>query len=68
MTYGHIDRSAGLTLEILAAGVAKKDSVTISKGTDAHCSFLRISAVMEQEFFALPDEDSSLFAEHERKI
>lgn len=28
LTYGYIDRSAGLTLEILAVGVAEKDSVT----------------------------------------
>ena len=53
LTYGYIDRSAGLTLEILAVGVAEKDSVTFFSGTDTCRSFLRIGAVMEQEFFAL---------------
>src|SRR5699024_10254465 len=60
LTYGYIDRSAGLTLEILAVGVAEKDNVTFFDGTDTYRSFLRIGAVMEQEFFALRDEDGSL--------
>lgn len=53
---------------MLAVGVAEKDSVTFFEGTNAYRSFLRISAVMEQEFFALGDEDSSLYAEHATKI
>ena len=68
LTYGYIDRSAGLTLEILAVGVAEKDSVTFFSGTDTCRSFLRIGAVMEQEFFALGDEDGSLYAEHASEI
>lgn len=68
LTYGYIDRSAGLTLEILAVGVAEKDNVTFFEGTDTYRSFLRIGAVMEQEFFALRDEDGSLYAEHATKI
>ena len=68
LTYGYIDRFAGLTLEILAVGVAEKDNVTFFDGTDTYRSFLRIGAVMEQEFFALRDEDGSLYAEHATKI
>ena len=68
LTYGYIDRSAGLTLEILAVGVAEKDNVTFFDGTDTYRSFLRIGAVMEQEFFSLRDEDGSLYAEHATKI
>lgn len=68
LTYGYIDRSAGLTLEILSVGIAEKDSVTFFEGIDAYRSFLRISAVMEQEFWALEDEDGSLHAEHATKI
>ena len=68
LTYGYIDRSAGLTLEILAVGVAEEDGVTFFEGTDAYRSFLRIGAVIEQEFFALGDEDGSLYAEHATKI
>lgn len=68
LTYGYIDRSAGLTLEILAVGVAEKDNVTFFDGTDTYRSFLRIGAVMEQEFFSLRDEYGSLYAEHATKI
>ena len=68
LTYGYIDRSAGLTLEILAVGVAEEDGATFFEGTDAYRSFLRIGAVIEQEFFALGDEDGSLYAEHATKI
>lgn len=68
LTYGYIDRSAGLTLEILAVGVTEKDSVTFFEGADAYRSFLRIGAVMEQEFFALEDEDGSLYTKHATKI
>ena len=53
LTYGYIDRSAGLTLEILAVGVAEKDNVAFFDGTDTYRSFLRIGAVMEQEFLLL---------------
>lgn len=68
LTYGYIDRAAGLTLEILAVGVAEGDNVTLFGGADNYHSFLRIGAVMELEFFALGDEDGSLYAEHATKI
>lgn len=68
LTYGYIDRSAGLTLEILAVGKATKDRVNFFEGADSYRSFLRISAVMEQEFFALGDEDGSLHEEYATKI
>lgn len=68
LTYGYIDRSAGMTLEILAVGVAEKGRARFFKGTDDCRSFFRISAVMEQEFFPLPDKDGSLYAEYTTKI
>ena len=39
LTYGYIDRFAGLTLEILAVGVAEKDNVTFFDGTDTYRSY-----------------------------
>lgn len=68
LTYGYIDRSAGLTLEILAVGIVEEDGVTLFGGADDYRSFLRIGAVMDQEFWALGDEDGSLHAEHATKI
>lgn len=57
LTYGYIDREAGLTLEILAAALREGDSFRFAEGRNDIKSMIRIGAVMEDDFFIFEDED-----------
>ena len=60
LVYGYIDREAGLTLEVLAAG-EKNDLGYRFFDTDPNIrSFLRISAVSEEDFSYFDDPDGEL--------
>lgn len=53
LTYGYIDHEAGLTMEVLAAGIKDGDSFTFFDSSMEVKSMLRIGAVREDEFFVI---------------
>lgn len=68
LTYGYIDQQCGLTLEILAAGEIIEEHFRFAEGNNAIRSFIRISAVAEDECYYFQDEDGSLAARYAKKL
>lgn len=56
LTYGYIDREAGLTLEVLAAAFKQGDSFSFGDAEDSIKSMIRIGAVKEDDFFVFEEE------------
>ncbi|MCR5662573.1 MAG: SseB family protein [bacterium] len=68
LTYGYIDHEAGLTLEVLSAGLSTEDGLAFFGGNDSIRSIIRIRDVENQEILFFEDEDGDLLKEHEKKI
>lgn len=68
LTYGYIDHEAGLTLEVLSAGLSTEDGLAFFGGNDSIRSIIRIRDVENQEILFFDDEDGDLIKEHENKI
>ena len=68
LTYGYIDQTAGLTLEILACGKKEGNSFRFFDTASDVRSFIRIGAVAEEEFFYFGDEDGDLAKRYTEKI
>ncbi len=68
LTYGYIDREAGLTLEILAAGKETKQCFSFAEGNDTVSSKIRIGNVADDEVAFFDDEDGSLAARYTGKL
>lgn len=68
LTYGYIDRSAGLTLEVLAAGIRTKQGFRFFDGNDTVRSFIRIDAVEKRPFFPYEDGDGQTAARYSGKL
>lgn len=68
LTYGYIDHEAGLSMEILAAGISDGNRFRFFDGNDSIRSFIRIGAVKEYDFFWFEDEDNSLKERYAEKI
>ena len=68
LTYGYIDREAGLTLEILSAGKETKKGFSFAEGNDSVSSKIRIGNVADDEVAFFDDEDGSLAARYTGKL
>lgn len=68
LTYGYIDREAGLTLEILAAGKETEKGFSFADGNEAISSKIRIGNVADDEVAFFADEDGSLAKRYSGKI
>ena len=68
LTYGYIDTEAGLTLEVMAAGVRDGDSFRFFDTDDTVRSFIRIGTVEDEEFTWFRDEDEALTDRYASKI
>lgn len=68
LTYGYIDRDAGLTMEILAAGIKDGDDFTFFDTSSETRAAVRVGAVIEDEFFILDDEDGGLSKRYSEKL
>ncbi len=68
LTYGYIDHDAGLSLEILAAGIEDEKGVRFANGNDTISSKIRIGNVAEDEVGIIADEDGSLAERYADKL
>ena len=68
LTYGYIDREAGLTLEILACGVKDGHNYQFFESAEDVRSFIRMRYVMDKEFWIIDSENSSMFDIYKDKI
>ena len=56
LTYGYIDREAGLTLEMIAAAFRKGDSFSFADSDISRSYKIRIGTVKEDDFFVFEEE------------
>ncbi|MDE6426820.1 MAG: SseB family protein [Ruminococcus sp.] len=68
LTYGYIDHDAGLTMEILAAGIKDGDSFTFFDTSTKARAFIRIGAVIKDEFFFFDDKNGDLSKRYSEKL
>lgn len=68
LTYGYIDHTAGMTLEVLALATKSKKGFIFEKGNSEFSSKIRIGAIMEEECFCLDDNDGRIHNSHADKI
>lgn len=68
LTYGYIDRTAGLTLEVLAAAFKSNKGFAFEDGNTVISSKIRIRSITKDECFYFNDEDGSLYERYADKI
>lgn len=68
LTYGYIDHEAGLTMEILAAGIEEDDGFTFFDTSSEVRAVIRVGLVIEDEFFIVDDEDGELSRRYSEKL
>lgn len=68
LTYGYIDHSAGLTLEVLAAAFKSDEGFLFDLGNKEISSKISIGSVMDDECFYFDDEDGKLHKRYADKI
>ena len=68
LTYGYIDHEAGLTMEILAAGFEDGGRFRFADATTEKRAFIRVGAVIEDEFFLFDDKDGGLSRRYAEKL
>ena len=68
LCYGYIDREAGLTLEILAAGLREDHSFKFADTAPDIKAMVRIGEVSEEEFYIIDDPDGSLNERYAQKL
>lgn len=68
LTYGYIDHTAGLTLEVLAAAFKDDEGFSFEVGNTEISSKIRIGSVMEDECFYFDDEDGKLYKRYADKV
>lgn len=68
LVYGYIDHEAGLTLEILAAGIHNKDGFRFFDTNENVKSIIRIGSVENVDFAYFADEDGELKKRYAAKI
>ena len=68
LTYGYIDRDAGVTLEILAGGKKDGDRFRFFEGNGSVRSFVRIGAVENDDLIRLEDADGRMKERYAEKI
>lgn len=68
LTYGYIDHTAGLTLEVLDAAFKDDEGFAFEVGNTEISSKIRIGSVMDDECFYFDDEDGRLNKRYEDKV
>ena len=68
LTYGYMDRDAGLTLEILAAGKESGNGYRFADGNDSISSKIRIGEVAGEDAAIFKDEDGNLAEKYAGKL
>lgn len=68
LVYGYIDYEAGLTLEVLAAGIEQNSGFRFFEPSNDTRFFIRIGAVENEEFALLDDSDNSLSKRYAKKL
>ena len=68
LTYGYIDHDAGLTMEVLAAGFKDGDDFTFFDTSVETRAFIRVGAVIDDEFFFFDDADGGLSKKYVKKL
>ena len=68
LTYGYIDREAGLTLQILACGIENDGKYRFFDSKDDVHMIIRIGAVMDMEFSLFDPEESGLKERYKEKL
>ena len=68
LTYGYIDREAGLTLEVIAAAHVEGESARFEEPSKEIRSFIRVGAAMDDEFLYFDDEDGKLAERYSERI
>lgn len=68
LTYGYIDREAGLTMEVICAGIRDGNMFTFFECSEEVRAILRIGSVLEDEFYVLDDSDETLSRKYSNKL
>lgn len=68
LTYGYIDHTAGLTLEVLATAFRHDESFIFGVGNTEISSKIKIGNVMDDECFYFDDEDGKMYERYADKI
>ena len=68
LVYGYIDHEAGLTLEVLAAGVEREERFKFFDPSEDTRFFIRVGAVEDEEFALFDDSDNSLSNRYSKKL
>lgn len=68
LTYGYIDHTEGLTLEVLATSVKHDESFIFGVGNTEKSSKIRIGSVMNDECFYFDDKDEKMYKSYADKI
>ncbi len=68
LAYGYIDRSCGLTLEILAMAQKTSKGFRFADTNESIRSFIRIGAIEEDECLYFPDEKDELAKRYASKL
>lgn len=68
LTYGYIDHDAGLTMEVLAAGFKDGDAFKFFDTSVETRAFIRVGAVIDDEFFFFDDADGGLSKKYAEKL
>ena len=68
LTYGYIDRMAGLTLEVLAAAFMDNEEMSFGAGNAEKLSKIRIGSVIDDECYYVDDEDDSMYKLYSDKL
>ena len=61
LTYGYIDHTAGLILEVFAVAFKNDDGFLFEVGNNEISSKIRIGSIMEDECYHFDDEDGRLY-------
>ena len=68
LAYGYMDREAGLTLDIIAAGQQKDHSFRFADTKTDEQLIVRIGAVLDDEFSIIDDQDGGLRKRYDDKL
>lgn len=68
LTYGYIDRMAGLTLEVLATAFMDNEEISFGVGNAEKLSKIRIESVVDDECYYIDDEDDSMYKLYSDKL
>ncbi len=68
LTYGYIDHTAGMTLEVLAAAIKSDKGFSFADTNPEITSKIRIGSIMEEECYYFEDEDGGIHERYAAKV